>query len=152
LVGAVDDVAPYIRAADLFVLPSAAEGLSNALLEGLASGLPAVATAVGGNPDLIESDDNGLLVPVDDAPALSAAIRALLAAPERRARLGQRARERVRAEFDITIAVDRLEALYRRLAAAPADRPDPNDLRDLPAVLPAIEQGARRAHAGQADE
>lgn len=63
--GRVDDVALYLKAADLFLLPSATEGLSNALLEAMASGLPAIVTNVGGAPDLIEHQRSGWLIPPD---------------------------------------------------------------------------------------
>ncbi len=61
--GRVDDIAPYLKAADLFVLPSATEGLSNALLEALAAGLAVVATDVGGARDVVEDTVGGRLVP-----------------------------------------------------------------------------------------
>ena len=57
------DVPDLMRAFDLFVLPSVGEGMSNTILEAMASGLPVVATRVGGNPELIEEDVTGTLVP-----------------------------------------------------------------------------------------
>jgi sugar transferase (PEP-CTERM/EpsH1 system associated) len=69
-----DDVPELLRMLDLFVLPSLGEGISNTILEAMASGLPVIATAVGGNPELIEEGVTGTLVPPADAPALAAAI------------------------------------------------------------------------------
>ena len=67
-----------LRAMDIFVLPSLGEGISNTVLEAMASGLPVVATAVGGNVELVEEGFNGSLVPVGDHLALSDAMAALL--------------------------------------------------------------------------
>lgn len=91
------DVPELLRAFDLAVLASHSEGLSNALLEAMASGLPTVATAVGGNPELLEDGALGLLVPPHDAAAMAAALGDLLASPDRCRQLGAAARERVRA-------------------------------------------------------
>lgn len=74
LPGARDDVAELLRSLDLFVLPSQAEGTSCTLQEAMASGLPVVATAVGGTPDLVQEGVTGHLVPPDDEQALAAAI------------------------------------------------------------------------------
>jgi glycosyltransferase involved in cell wall biosynthesis len=115
--GSVDDVVPYLQVADLFVLPSAAEGLSLALLEAQATGLPAVATNVGGNPDIITNGENGLLVPPDDHDSLSYAIIALLNNTEQRDAYGQRGRERVLRDFTLPIMADRLHRLYQEQAA-----------------------------------
>ncbi len=115
--GQVDDVAPYLKAADLFVLPSSTEGLSNALLEAMAIGLPAVATAVGGTTDLITHGENGLLVPPDSPPALQEALLALLADEARRADMGRRGRERVIRDYALPATAGRLRNLYNRLAA-----------------------------------
>lgn len=115
--GRVDDVIPYLQAADLFVLPSLTEGLSNALLEAMAVGVPPVATAVGGAPDLITPRENGLLVPPGDAEALQAAILSLLADPARLASMGARARQRVVSAYSLQSVADRLRGLYGRLTS-----------------------------------
>lgn len=115
--GRVDDVIPYLQAADLFVLPSATEGLSNALLEAMAVGVPPVATAVGGAPDLITSGENGLLVPAGDTEALQGAILSLLANPARLPSMGARARERVVSDYSLQSVADRLRGLYGRLTS-----------------------------------
>ena len=72
--GRRDDVSELLRAMDVFVLPSLAEGASNTILEAMATGVPVVATRVGGNPELIEEGETGFLVPRRDVTGLSAAI------------------------------------------------------------------------------
>jgi glycosyltransferase involved in cell wall biosynthesis len=86
--GAHPAVADLLPAFDVFALPSKTEGLSIALLEACATGLAVVATAVGGNPDIIADGKTGLLVAVDDKEALAAALNGLLSSPSERARLG----------------------------------------------------------------
>lgn len=113
--GYVDDVVPYLQAADAFVLPSQTEGLSNALLEAMAAGLPAAATAVGGAPDVITHGENGLLVPPDDPNAMAEALGDLLRDPGARAGVGAAARERIQQEYSLPATVEKLLALYERL-------------------------------------
>jgi glycosyltransferase involved in cell wall biosynthesis len=114
-VGALDDVLPVLQAADVFVLPSDTEGLSNALLEAMAAGLAPLATAVGGAPDLITPGKNGLLVPAGDRAALTTALLELLAEPERRVRMGEAARARVIADYSLQRTAAGLRALYDRV-------------------------------------
>ena len=90
--GARDDVGRLLPALDAFVLPSRTEGLSIALLEACAAGLPVVASAVGGNPEIIEDGRTGLLFPSEDGAALEAALRRLLADHTLCAGLGRAAR------------------------------------------------------------
>jgi glycosyltransferase involved in cell wall biosynthesis len=113
--GQIEDVAPYLQAADLFALPSVAEGLSNALLEAMASALPVVATDVGGNTDVITHDHDGWLVPPDDPMAFAKAIRTLLFDRARRIRLGDGARQRVIAHYGLTTTAKRLQQLYEEI-------------------------------------
>jgi glycosyltransferase involved in cell wall biosynthesis len=80
--GQVNNVADYLKAADLFVLPSLQEGMPNTLLEAMACGLPAVATRIGGVVDIIRDGENGLLVDPCDAAGMAAAITRLLGDPE----------------------------------------------------------------------
>lgn len=114
-VGATPDVVGYLQAADLFVLPSPSEGLSVALLEAMATGLPPIAAAVGGNLELISDGINGLLVPPGDGTALGAAILALLNDAGCRKAFGSAARERVVQRFELTVTAKRLCGLYERL-------------------------------------
>jgi glycosyltransferase involved in cell wall biosynthesis len=93
------DIPLLLAASDIFVLPSLWEGLPMALLEGMASGLPVIATEVAGSRQVVTSGQSGILVPPGDPASLAAAITRLLASDEERARLGRAARERVEAEF-----------------------------------------------------
>lgn len=113
--GYVADVLPYLQAADAFVLPSKTEGLSNALLEAMACGLPAAATAVGGAPDVITHGVNGLLVPPDDPLQMAEALGGLLRDPALRARLGAQARVKVECDYSMDATVEKLLSLYERL-------------------------------------
>lgn len=120
--GPVDDVAPWLRAADAFVLPSRAEGLSNALLEAMASGLACIATDVGGAPEVIDTDAAGLLIPAGDDMALRDALLAVLGDAPRREAMGIQARRRMLADYALDSVADRLAALYRDVVAASRDR------------------------------
>ena len=113
-VPAVDHVLPYYQAADVFVLPSLAEGLSNALLEAQACGIPAVATRVGGTPDVVEEPRNGLLVAPGDAAGLAEALGRLIADAAARARMGREAVALSR-RFAMPHVVERYAALYEHL-------------------------------------
>lgn len=125
--GAREDVLPYLQCADAFVLPSDAEGLSNAMLEAMAVQLPIVATRVGAATELVSDPDMGRLVRPRDPIALSDALEVVLFDPAR-ADLGQRARERVVNAFDLGSIADRLASLYEevsngRVAAGGFPRP-----------------------------
>jgi len=113
-----EDVRPYLQATDVFVLPSLAEGMSNVLLEAMASGLACVATRIGGNTDLVEDDVNGVLVEPADGAGLANAILRLVQSDADAARLGVAARERVERELSIEVIADRYVQLYRELLAA----------------------------------
>jgi glycosyltransferase involved in cell wall biosynthesis len=107
--------APKVAATfDIFALASTAEGLPIALLEAMALGRAVVATRVGGLPEVIDHDREGVLVPPGDPRALAEAILALLADPQLRQRLGEAARKRA-ADFDIRKAVRRMESVYEEL-------------------------------------
>ena len=113
--GDVPDPWPILREADAFVLPSRAEGLSNALLEAMSAGLPCVATGVSGAPELIGDDEAGLTVPPREPDALADAIGRVLSDTNLRERLGRAARARIAEGFSIESVTDRYEALYREL-------------------------------------
>jgi glycosyltransferase involved in cell wall biosynthesis len=114
-VGAVDEPADYLRAADLFVLPSLAEGMSNSLLEAMATALPCVVSGIGGNTDLIGDGQTGRLVSSASPEAWSQALLELLEDPTAARRMGQAARRRIDEEFALSIVVDRYIALYSRM-------------------------------------
>ena len=109
------DVPRLLQAMDVFVLPSEWEGMPNAALEAMATGLPVVATAVGGTPEVVVDGVTGLLVPPRNSEALAQAIAQLLADPELRRRMGQAGRERVEQLFSVEQMVRKTEALYEEL-------------------------------------
>jgi len=114
-VGQVDDVVPYLQASDIFVLPSAAEGLSNAMLEALAVGLACVATSVGGTPDVIEDGVNGLLIPPEEPDELQSALAKLLADDALRCQIGQQARGTIQERYSLERTANKLVSLYTSL-------------------------------------
>jgi glycosyltransferase involved in cell wall biosynthesis len=118
--GAVGDVPARLLSSDIFVLPSQAEGMSNALLEAMAHGLPVVATRVSGNVDLIEDGVNGLLVAPGEPAELARALRRLGDDGELRARLGRAARAAIEAGFSMTAVAAEYLRLYRALHAEAA--------------------------------
>ena len=115
------DVAALLPSFDIFALTSLSEGLSIALLEACAAGLAIVATAVGGNPQIITPEVTGLLVPSDDVDSLRRALADLLDDPARRARLGTAAAEWAGANASMQAFVAGYERFYRdALGLAPA--------------------------------
>jgi glycosyltransferase involved in cell wall biosynthesis len=115
LIGFRSDVRALIAAADVYVNSSISEGISITILEAMAAGLPVVATAVGGTPEVLANGAGGLLVPSRDAERLASAILALAADPQRRAVLGAAARRRLETSFTIDRMVDEYVATYRGL-------------------------------------
>lgn len=110
-VGHQATVGEFLTAADCFVLPSLHENLSNALLEAMARGVPAVATAVGGNIEVV-SKGGGFLVPANDSRAMAQALESLLANEDERRRAGQAAFENVRDHYSIEGMVSGWEHVY----------------------------------------
>lgn len=108
------DAAQLLAASDLVVHPTLYDALPTALIQGLAAGLPAVASNVGGIPEIV-APDCGLLVPPDDPPALAAAIASLADDPGTRSAMGAAARRRFDAEFAVDIWVGRLRRLYEEI-------------------------------------
>lgn len=113
LAGEARDVPAILREFDVFALPSKAEGTSMSVLEAMASGVPVVASAVGGTPDLLDHGRCGMLVPPNDTEALAAALADLLLASDRRRALASAARDRVTGSFDEGVVARRYEGLYR---------------------------------------
>jgi L-malate glycosyltransferase len=109
------DVPALYARATLGVLCSTAEGMSNAVMEGMAAGLPMVVTAVGGNTDLIADGERGRVVEPRRPSLLAQALRELLASPERAREMGAAARDFVRRELSLERLVHRHDALYRGL-------------------------------------
>jgi glycosyltransferase involved in cell wall biosynthesis len=119
-VGYQEDVARFYSAIDALLLPSVNEGTPVSVIEALAAQRPAVATRVGGTPDVIRDGVDGFLVEVGDADALSERLAELAADPERRARMGADGRERVRGRYAVERLVDDIDRLYRSLLDARA--------------------------------
>ena len=117
LAGELRDVPAILREFDVFALPSRAEGTSMSVLEAMASGVPVVASAVGGTPALVDQGRCGVLVPPNDPDALAAALADLLLASERRRELARLARARIEAEYDEAAVARRYEGLYRGAGA-----------------------------------
>jgi sugar transferase (PEP-CTERM/EpsH1 system associated) len=115
LPGSRNDTAEFLRALDIFVLPSLAEGISNTILEAMASGLPVVATDVGGNAELVRTGVTGALVPRADPEALAAALYRYVADPELRRAHGMAGRERAVSEFSLENMVANYAKVYREV-------------------------------------
>src|SRR5688500_18281359 len=106
LLGVRGDVARLLRAFDLFALFSQTEAHPLVILEAMATGVPVLATRVGGIPSIIDDGMTGVLIPVDDEQALAAALAALAADPEGRAALARNARGAVRQRYAADRMVD----------------------------------------------
>ncbi len=117
-----NEVAELLAALDLFVLPSLSEGMSNTLLEAMASGVPVVASDVGGNTEIIQNGVSGLLFPCGDAQILSAQLGEMLDQPARRLQFAAAAQARVRSDFSLEAMASRYEALYDSLAVKRPER------------------------------
>jgi L-malate glycosyltransferase len=109
-------VREYYQAADVFVLPSRAEGLSNALMEAMASGLPVLGSAVGGAVDLIVDGETGYLVPPEDPSALSTALEAAFSDQGKWKEFGANASARVRSVAGADVVMGKWGEVYRSLA------------------------------------
>jgi glycosyltransferase involved in cell wall biosynthesis len=111
--GARDDVPAVMSAADGYVMSSAWEGMPMVLLEAAAAGLPIVATAVGGNGEVVRDGESGFLVPARDSEVLRAGMLRLMALPEEQRRaMGERGREHVRANYGLQRVAERWERVY----------------------------------------
>jgi glycosyltransferase involved in cell wall biosynthesis len=99
--GERNDIPELMRSMDLFVLPSLGEGISNTILEAMSTGLPIVATRVGGNAELVEEGVTGMLVPSGSAGALAGAMQEYYRNPELLVEHGRAARKQVEARFSM---------------------------------------------------
>ena len=113
--GRRNDVPEVLACCDIAVLPSKAEGLPNAVLEYLAAGLPAIASNVGGNAEVIQDGVSGLLVPPGDSGALAQALLNVLRDPDLARRLGSGGQEHVRKNFSFERMIEQVDDLYTEL-------------------------------------
>ena len=113
LPGSRDDVAALMRAMDVFVLGSLREGISNTVLEAMSSALPVVASAVGGNLELIQNQTTGVLLPPGDSAAIAQVLLQYAREPQRRLQHGRDARERAEREYSLRRMLTDYENLYR---------------------------------------
>lgn len=120
--GKQDQFVELLAAADVFLLPSEQESFGLAALEALSCGVPVVATSIGGIPELVDPGQTGLLSPLGDVEGMARSVLSLVNDRERWAAFSRRARERVLERFRLAPAIDRYEALYRRLVAGGSGR------------------------------
>lgn len=115
LPGERNDVPEILRGIDCFVLPSLAEGISNTILEAMASGLPVIATDVGGNSELIDAGRSGVLVSAGDVETMAQSIVSYANDSEKARRAGQAGRATVERKFSMAAMVQQYQGLYDRL-------------------------------------
>ncbi len=118
LPGSLNNVHEILRGLDVFVLPSLAEGISNTILEAMATGLPVLATRTGGNPELVDDGETGSLVPPADPDALADGMLTYVRQAAVRLQHGRRARQVAVERFSLAAMVDQYASLYRRFAPA----------------------------------
>jgi sugar transferase (PEP-CTERM/EpsH1 system associated) len=120
--GECSNIPAILRGLDCFVLPSLAEGISNTILEAMATGLPVIATAVGGNVEIVDAGRTGDLVPAADSDALAQRILVYARDPDKGRAMGRAGRARVEHQFSLESMVQRYQELYDlMLRGAPAD-------------------------------
>ena len=115
--GARTDIQNILISLDIFILPSLWEGLPLALLEAMSTGLPAIASNVGGTPEALIDGETGLLVPPGDEQALYQAIKRLIDEPDLRCRMGLAGRAQVKAHFAVGPTTQQLEDLYLHMVS-----------------------------------
>jgi len=120
--GSVAEVERLLPLLDVGVLTSESEGFSNALIEYVSAGIPAVTFAVGGNPEIVQDGVNGRLVRDGDVDQLAAAVSALLGDPEQRQRMAQAGQKRAARDYDPAEILRQTMAFYRTIAEAPRNQ------------------------------
>jgi len=125
LPGTLHEVPQILRGLDLFALPSLSEGISNTILEAMASGVPVLATRVGGNPELVTEGVTGSLVPRADSGAMARAIVDYARQPDVRREQARQARKDAVARFSLQVMVDAYTHLYQGQLAARGWTPSP---------------------------
>ena len=124
--GVREDIPDILAASDVFALSSDAEGNPLALMEAMAAGLPVVATAVGGVPELLTHGRDGFVVPPGNADSLAAALSRLIGSPEQRQAMGKDAESKALATFDIVHTVRSYVELYEKLLSGVRGQDRPN--------------------------
>lgn len=122
LPGARKDVPQLLRRFDIFALPSRREGISNTILEAMATGLPVVASEVGGNPELVIDGVTGMLLPPANIESMAHALLNYIRNPQQRLDHGRAGRERVEKEFALSTMVERYLVVYDSLLGAGKNR------------------------------
>jgi len=117
-VGVVDQVATLLNAADLFLLPSSTESFGLVALEAMASGVPVIASDIGGIPEVVEDGVTGFLAPVGNVEGMAARAIELLRDESERRKVGRAGRQRARDHFNYEAIVPQYEAMYERLLAS----------------------------------
>ena len=112
--GTLDNIYDVLPFCDLFIMPSLWEGMPNALLEAMASGIPIIASDVGGIPELVTDGIESLLVPPQNSQALAEKITFAIKHPERMKSLAQKAKEKAISQFSLQKMIERLEDFYRK--------------------------------------
>jgi len=125
LTGLQRDVGPYYGIADVVVIPSHSEGSPNALLEAMIAGTPVVATRAGGIPEIVVHEETAILVGIRDAEGLATAIHRLLHDPEKRRRLGEKAKMVARTEYSPEAYRQSLGRLYAQVVEGRVAEPQP---------------------------
>jgi sugar transferase (PEP-CTERM/EpsH1 system associated) len=114
--GERNDIPELLRSFDIFVQTSIFEGMSNTILEAMASSLPIIATDTGGNPEVVSNGENGILVPVGGITELSGALQRYLSDPVLRYKHGSNSRRRAIDCFDLSLMAARYAEMYENLA------------------------------------
>jgi len=115
LPGRSNQVAQYLQAFDVFILPSMAEGISNTILEAMSTSLPVIATNVGGNSDLVVDQKTGFLIPLDDIDSLVEKMQLYIKNKELIALHGHAARQRIEEKFSIKTMVSSYMEIYQKV-------------------------------------
>ena len=109
------DIPNILKVLDIFVLSSISEGMSNTILEAMSSGLPVIATHVGGNPEIVKNNETGILVASDNKEAMTSAIISMIEDPQKRKKMGRCGRKLAKDKFSLRAMVNNYETLYQKL-------------------------------------
>lgn len=113
--GKRNDVPEFLKISDIFVLPTLFEGMSNAIIEAMAAGVPVITTDIPENRDLIENEKTGILFPVKNIHRLIEAIKSLMTDPDLRKQLGQNSRQSIEKKFNIRLAASQLARFFEEI-------------------------------------